>query len=215
MTGSLAIVGDIHGDLYRLQLALADLRVAGRRMIFVGDYINRGPASREVVELLAQAQQHNPDWIFLEGNHEAMLRGLRKQETSASLFVRAGGGATVLSYVSQGDASIDAMLATIPDSHWQFFENLSLYWKSPELIVAHAGIPRSPSPWGREDVLFGGNEWLFDGADSPAVRVAFGHYVQRDGQPFITDNVACVDTGCGSGGPLTVLLFPEWKCVQF
>ena len=215
MSNRLAIFGDIHGDLARLQLALGDPRLTGRRMIFVGDYINRGPKSREVVELLIEAQRKNPDWVFLEGNHEAMLLGLRDHDLSAGSFIRAGGSATALSYAKQDRISIDSMLAEIPCHHWRFFESLGSYWESPELTVAHAGIPRAPSPWSREDVLFGGNEWLFQMSESIPIRVVFGHYVQRSGKPFLTDQVACIDTGCGSGGPLTVLLFPEWKCIQF
>lgn len=215
MNEALAIIGDIHGDIGRLQLALEDSRVDGRRVIFVGDYINRGPASSEVVGTLLRLQQQRPDWVFLEGNHEAMLCGLRRREISASSFVRAGGSATALSYAPQGAASIDAMLTAIPAEHWHFLETLGLYWMSSGLTVAHAGIPRTPSPWAREDVLFGGNEWLFRASDVSMDRVVFGHYVQRGGKPFVTERVACIDTGCGSGGPLTVMLVPEWKCIQF
>lgn len=217
----IAIVGDIHGDVRRLGLALADSRVAERRTIFVGDYINRGPASREVIQLLVETQQKYPHWVFLEGNHEAMLLGLRGGKVSADSFIRAGGAATVLSYTQPDMGSIDAMLASIPEPHWAFFCNLRLFWTSEDLIVAHAGVhqgslaSRSAS-LSRKEALFGTNEWLFGAScDEMPIKVVCGHYRQHNGKPFITERFACIDTGCGIGGPLTVLLLPEWQCIQF
>jgi len=210
-----AIVGDIHGDAHRLRRALASEALVGRKVVFLGDYIDRGSSSREVLDILIDCQSAQPGWVFLEGNHESMLRGVRDGKVSAGNYVAGGGRSTILSYVRSGRQSVEALLAQIPASHWDFLDRLDPIWLGEGIVATHAGIPNGETVLSRTNTIYGGNEWLLDPDAQPQVRVVFGHYVQTSGRPYLTHQVACIDTGCGAGGALSVLLLPEWQCLQF
>ena len=109
MTDDIAIVGDIHGGIAELQ-EIVDL-VAGRtrELVFVGDYVNRGRASAEVLEYLVRLRESELKSTFLVGNHDiAFLECLRGD--GLDRFLQMGGAATIRSYVDSPETNVKAQL---------------------------------------------------------------------------------------------------------
>jgi serine/threonine protein phosphatase 1 len=144
-------IGDIHGCLEKLVRLLDRLHYdpAADRLIFLGDYIDRGPDSKGVLDLLLRLQGENPANIFLLGNHEDnFLTYLHACMTAdgASYWLKepffAGGGiATLRSYCPQmHDPYNERLVASVPPEHVAFLANLQLYWTNAAYIAVHAGV---------------------------------------------------------------------------
>ncbi|MEK6410405.1 MAG: metallophosphoesterase family protein [Acidobacteriota bacterium] len=218
MSEELLIVGDVHGDNDRLQRMLDITHRFDRRVIFLGDYINRGLDSSAVLESLSQLKQQAPDrYTFLCGNHElALLKYLA--DRSFAPFAAIGGLRTIRSYV-RSDISGDvyrAFCRSVPSHHRLFLESLEAYWETDTILVSHAGYdPQKPDDRSIESVAMRSHPLIFQEATSPKPRIVCGHYVQSSGRPFVGKNLVCVDTGCGTiGGPLTAVLLPELEFIS-
>ena len=128
-------VGDIHG-CHAALTTLLEL-VAPRtddRIIFLGDYIDRGPASREVVDSLLELRGKSTP-VFLRGNHEVMILDAREDALKANLWQSYGGFEALVSY----GAGYNPNWATfIPDSHWKFFGRTARFFETEEHIFVHA-----------------------------------------------------------------------------
>ncbi len=151
-------IGDVHGRadllaqlLDRIAADLAGWEGAGAPvLIFVGDYIDRGLFSREVVERLLRVGQEGYAPIFLRGNHEvAMLNFLDRPETGPGWFAL-GGAETLYSYgvrVPAPGASPEALRAcaralraALPQAHLHFFSQLDLLAQRGDYLFVHAGL---------------------------------------------------------------------------
>ena len=145
-------IGDIHGraDLLDDLLARIEADRSGARatLIFLGDYVDRGPNSRAVVERLAALSVRQDDCVFLRGNHEAaMLNFLQAPETGAH-WMRIGGDATLRSYGIEPPAragaafaeTAAALRAALPQAHVSFLNRLSLSMRLGDYVFVHAGL---------------------------------------------------------------------------
>jgi serine/threonine protein phosphatase 1 len=198
-------VGDLHGrhDLLLRVLQEVVPRLPDQtRLVFLGDYIDRGPDSAEVVDELIRLGQKRPQTAFLLGNHEWMLLQAL-QGTRLEPFIWSGGDATLASYNLTPDE-----ISRIPKEHQEFFQSLHLHWQSGDYIFVHAGLrPGVPLKqqseydliWIREDFFLSGAEF-----EKPVV---FGHTPFHE--PFIRPGLFGIDTGAVYGGNLTCLKLPE------
>jgi len=207
----LYVIGDIHGCHEPLTQLLAKISPDPRRdrVIFLGDYINRGPASQQVIAELIEFQRRYPRTIFLQGNHEEMfLRYLHGQDDFPFLQV---GGLTTLQSYGVITPDVEQTLRAVPESHRQFFLNLLPCWEEDGYVFVHAGIEQ-----GRHLALQS-PEWLywadrdrFLRQDFPGVKgVVFGHFVHE--KPFILGNKVGIDCGAVYGGQLTCLVLPDME----
>jgi len=138
-------VGDIHGrlDLLDALLARIDAHIAlhptGRAVqVFLGDYIDRGPAARDVIELLLDLRQGAAEYVFLKGNHEDMMLsflGLPGHYGESFLF---NGGAPTLESYGVPDEAL--ALERIPTGHLDFLKTLATSYLHPPYLFVHAGI---------------------------------------------------------------------------
>ncbi len=130
------LIGDIHGYLDKLaslfnkldkQLTPQDV------LIFLGDYIDRGPSSYEVVELLISISKKHKT-VFLKGNHESMFLDYLNGVDTSGIFLMNGGNTTMLSYNRNRGGF------KVPRHHMSFFEKLRLYYEGEDFIAVHAGL---------------------------------------------------------------------------
>jgi serine/threonine protein phosphatase 1 len=214
-------VGDIHGrrDLLDRLLALveADARrssAARKLLVFLGDYIDRGDQSRQVIELLADkpARWEGFEWVCLKGNHEdALLRFLAGRPTAGALWMHNGGWPTVQSYAADLVNPFDlpalreVMIAALPAAHRGFLESLALWRVEGDYCLVHAGLrpgvaleAQDPADllWIREDFL----AW----PERHGRIVVHGHTPART--PELKANRIGIDTGAFVTGRLTALV---------
>jgi serine/threonine protein phosphatase 1 len=200
-------VGDIHGSYYKLTRLLKHCNGhCGRRkarFVFVGDYIDRGQHSREVVELLIELQKAKPGQICcLRGNHEDMLIGALRDGDKA-LWLCNGGDMTLRSY---GVTSADA----IPNEHLVWFDSLPLSESDDKRFFVHAGIfPGIPlGEQRKEDMLWIREPFLSDPGNH-GLYIVHGHTPRKTGKPEYLPNRLNLDTGAVFGGPLTAAVFDD------
>jgi serine/threonine protein phosphatase 1 len=154
-------VGDIHGRLdlldRMLDLIVKDSESRGEAetlLIFLGDYIDRGPNSEGVVSRLVSGLRPEVTPIFLMGNHESLLLAFLDAPGDGPNWIRNGGDAALLSYgtrfdlirnaYSSGDAGLAevnaAFRALLPDDHLQFFRSLRPSFRAGGYFFTHAGV---------------------------------------------------------------------------
>ena len=201
-------IGDIHGCLDKLKTLLGMIRINWNRdlMVFLGDYVDRGPDSRGVIELLIDLRErHAERLICLKGNHEWMFTQFLKGEDQ-DLFLLNGGGKTLESY-RVGEGGIE-----IPQSHRDFLDHLDLYYETDDYIFVHAGLRPyiSISEQSPEDLIWIRSHFLESSYDW-GKRIIFGHTPFP--VPFIEANKVGIDTGAVYGGRLTCLILPDFEFI--
>lgn len=200
-------VGDIHGSYTKLShllthcMAHCDQNVS--RFIFIGDYIDRGRRSREVVTFLIKIQSGAPDqFICLRGNHEEMLISASKHQNEM-LWLHNGGHETLDSYgVSHADA--------IPAEHLAWFKNLPLAISDGKRFFVHAGIrPGVPLEQQEKDVMLWIREPFLSDRRDHGQYIVHGHTPVEIGKAEHLPNRLNLDTGAVFGGPLTAAVFDD------
>lgn len=207
------VVGDIHGcpeELSRLVEALP-LKPADR-VVFLGDYIDRGPDSKGVVSYLMEWRERAPqELIFLKGNHEDMfLSYLGLAGNYGEMFLFNGGGATLASYgVPRRAETREEILARIPPSHLEFLQNSRLYYLMEPFLCVHAGIhPAKPlEQQVGEELIWIRDEFILNRHPLPYT-VLFGHTPQREVLFHLPYKVG-LDTGLVYGNKLSCLEVEE------
>lgn len=219
-------IGDVHGcdaklaDVHdRIASDLAERPVADRRIIHVGDYVDRGPDSAGVIRRLQGMIVADPRIICLRGNHDQMLLDfLADPEAGASMFLGNGGKQTLRSFGvnlrSQNYAGLARQLAeAMSPAERSFTEHLRLTVRFGDYLFVHAGI-RPGVPLERQDdhdLIWIREEFLTDTSDHGFV-VVHGHTAADE--PEVRDNRINVDTGAVFGGPLTCVVL-EGNEVRF
>ena len=144
-------IGDIHGHRDKVERLLDKLNYdpAADRLIFLGDYIDRGPDSKGVIDLMIALKHTNDSNIFLMGNHEdnfltymqACVAGNGANYWRKEPFFAGGGIATLHSYhPSLQDPFEQRLVANIPPEHLSFLTDLQLFWSNETYIAVHAGV---------------------------------------------------------------------------
>lgn len=211
----LAFIGDIHADSIRLSALLGKLD--SRRLVFLGDYIDHGPNSREVVEILREVTNREQNPVFLAGNHEIGLLTFLSRKLSFLEYAWMGGLTTIRSYI--GDAKEDVrseLEAAMPRAHCEFLSNCKPFFETDQLVACHAGVnPLCPESREPREVVLSRHPSLFKNNFRANKLVICGHYLQTTLTPFVGNGVICLNTGCGTiEGPLTALLYPEMTFLQ-
>lgn len=207
------VIGDIHGCLDELRCLIEGLPLeSGDRMVFLGDYIDRGPDSKGVVTyVLELQQQNNLELVFLKGNHEDMFMAyLGLPGEHGDMFLYNGGAATLNSYgINSKNASPDEISDRIPQRHFEFFENLKAYFVMEPFLCVHAGI----HPFKRwedqteTELLWIRNEFIYNSHGLPYT-VLFGHTPQPSVLFDLPYKVG-LDTGLVFGNRLSCLEVTE------
>lgn len=199
MTGRTIAIGDIHGCFRALSRLLdAVAPAADDLLVVLGDYVDRGPESREVIDLLLELQRQCC-LMVLTGNHELMmLRGL-EDKAERRFWLNFGGGPTLASYGGR--------LEDIPATHLQFLREGRDYYETETHLFVHANYqPETPLDQQSETILM----WTHLHLHVPPPHVSgktviVGHTPQIDGEVLDLGHLICIDTFCCGGGWLTAL----------
>jgi serine/threonine protein phosphatase 1 len=214
-------VGDIHGRLDLLEVLLTKVHAdidarppAETLLVFVGDLIDRGPQSAEVVELLRTYRRNGVRPVFLLGNHEeVLLRVVRGEADLVRSWLRFGGTECLKSYgfdarrlaVMRDEEALAAIAAAIPPEHVEFLESFCDTCRFGDYLFVHAGIRpgveleeqrQSDLRWIREP-------FLSDESDHGFV-VVHGHTISEDVEE--RPNRIGIDTGAYRSDNLTALV---------
>lgn len=211
-SGRLFAIGDIHGCPGELGALLDGLPLApGDTVCFVGDYLDRGPDSKGVIELLLQAgTRTDTRWVFLRGNHEDMcLSFLGRSGNWGESWMGNGGAAAVRSYGVHARSEPAVVEGAIPEAHLAFLERLERSFRWNGYLFVHAGI-RPGVPWEQqtdEDLFWIREEFVMHPHGLPET-VVFGHTPTRQPVVHLPYKVG-IDTGLVYGGALTALELPD------
>lgn len=198
------VIGDIHGCLSHLERMMEELRPRLRpeedALVFIGDYIDRGPDPRGVVERILRIREEFPHVICIMGNHEDMFLTWVTTGRDLDLYLFNGGGVTIRSYQEGGQFRL-------PPEHLRFISSLPLYYETEDYIFVHAGLrPGVPlEQQDRFDLLWIREDFIHSSYDFGKL-VIFGHTPLR--RPLVMKNKIGIDTGAVYGGPLTCLELP-------
>lgn len=196
-------IGDIHGCRTALETLLANVPLGPDDvLVALGDFIDRGPDSRGVLELLIELHDRGR-LVPLLGNHEEMLLLARHDLAMRDTWLRYGGQATLASYASQGGGGA---LDDIPQAHWDFLQHTCREsYVAQDHIFVHAGVtPAQPLDEQTAYAL----RWQKFYAPERHVsgqRVICGHTAQKNGWPLVTPAAVCIDTWIYGDGWLTCL----------
>jgi serine/threonine protein phosphatase 1 len=211
-------VGDIHGraDLLREihRLIREDYNrapVVRPVVVYLGDYIDRGLESRQVVDILLDEPLTGFERVHLRGNHEDFMLRFLDDAAIGPNWMLNGGIATVYSYAgAENDlndvAGVQAKLrAALPDRHLEFFRTLSLSYTEGDYLFVHAGIRPNVSLEKQDplDLMWIREEFLTSSADHPKV-IVHGHSINFT--PEVRANRIGIDTGAYATGTLTCLM---------
>ena len=206
----LIAIGDIHGCAATLDALLDRLDLTSDdHLIFVGDYIDRGPNSKAVIDRLLDLRD-TTRCTFLRGNHEAFM--LDYLDMNAFDLWRMNGGLATLQSYANGQRTVH-----IPDAHIDFVRQTDLYLDTPDFFFVHAGL--RPDLTVQENLQQGSEEvFLWERSHLDASTVAWektvvcGHTPRQ--RPVNRDKLINIDTGCvyhmhPNMGHLTAVRLPE------
>ncbi|MSO77393.1 MAG: serine/threonine protein phosphatase [Alphaproteobacteria bacterium] len=223
-------IGDIHGRadllarLYAMIFRDAEgAEVLGKTLVYLGDYIDRGPDSRQVIDMLLAPLPRGFRAVHLRGNHDAWLVDFLADIAAGPGWLNNGGHATLASYgvgrplgltlASRLSATQAALDRALPEAHRRFFQGLGDWHVEGDYLFVHAGI-RPGVALDRQtpdDLLWIRDEFLYSDADHGHI-VVHGHTI-RD-EPELMANRIGIDTGAFMSGRLTAAVF-ERASVRF
>ncbi len=215
-------IGDIHGCLAPLRRLhdlirahAADQPAARNVVVYLGDYVDRGPDSRGVIDTLRAEPLAGFEAVYLKGNHEASLLQFLEDEQIGPQWFAYGGIATLSSYGVDTPRSATDMAGlhrtrndfakNLPTEHLDFFRRLRTMHIEDDYLFVHAGLrPGLPiEQQTSEDLLWIRDEFLRSNAEFGKI-VVHGHSISET--PTIRRNRIGIDTGAFAGGPLTCLV---------
>jgi serine/threonine protein phosphatase 1 len=215
MTRHLAI-GDIHGcfdALYNLceyvQLRQDDV------IVTLGDYCDRGPDSRSVIEWLLKLDHFhtlNP----LRGNHELIMLAARENPSEVQSWIKSGGRETLASYAT--DVEDEPVLDDIPETHWRFLSNRLLpYYECDSHFFVHANAYPDLELAEQPDYMLYWERYNNPARHTSGKIMVSGHSRQTSGLPVTNGHAICIDTWAYGDGWLTCLHVESgqiWQCNQ-
>ena len=207
MRNRLIAIGDIHGEVEKLNSLIDKLDLQKQdRVIFLGDYIDRGTHSKEVIERILNLSKEI-ECVFLKGNHEDMLLKTKITQSQDDIehWLLSGGIST---YDNYGD------YPAIFNTHGKFLDSLKLYHIEQNYMFVHAGInpKKELSEQTKDDLLWIREEFL-DNSHNLPYKIIFGHTPFIE--PLILNDKIGIDTGCGKHpkGTLTAFICDEERFV--
>lgn len=191
-------IGDIHGHADALTglLRLLEPRDIDT-VVFLGDYVSRGPDSRDVIQAVIDLGRRCRV-VALRGNHEEMLLDARSNRIARAAWVSVGGDASLVA------PSASEVWRALDDAQWSFVSGLPTFHETDDHFFVHANYaPNRPIDGQDSQTAL----WLPleppPGPHYSGKTAIVGHTPQFDGDVLNLGHLVCIDTGCGFGGILT------------
>lgn len=195
-------IGDIHGCLTALNTVIdaCDIQPADT-LVFLGDYIDRGPDSRGVIDrVLELSDSYNV--VTLRGNHEVMMLNAREDNEKLFMWQHFGGEETLDSY---GVADGSDWQQAVPEAHWQFLEQTGRYYETARHIYVHAGLKQGVALEDQTDAYVYWKKFYSPGLYSADQTVICGHTARAEGLIADFEHTVCIDTFAYGGQWLSCL----------
>jgi serine/threonine protein phosphatase 1 len=192
-------IGDIHGCSQALRAIVEAITpTEDDTLVLLGDYVDRGPDSRGVIEFVLELESRCRV-VPLLGNHELMLLDALENPLVIGPWVECGGLATVRSY--------DGQLSNMPKEHLAFIRRCRRYFETATHFFVHANyaadVPLDQQP---DYLLFWEHLHLHVPAPHENGKLAIvGHTAQKNAEILDLGHVVCIDTFCHGGGWLTAM----------
>ncbi|MBQ8458686.1 serine/threonine protein phosphatase [bacterium] len=196
-------ISDIHGELDKLNIVIEKINPhKDDTMVFMGDYIDRGAKSKEVVDRIIELGDYT-NCIYLIGSHEYAMLHAQTDEYYNYLFWNYGGDKTAKSY-----GGFDNIMKI----HGDFYNSLKPYYLTDNYLFIHAGI-RIGTPLEKQnlvDMVYIRGEFYNKKHNLPQ-KIIFGHTEFEE--PQVWEDKICIDTGCGKfkDAPLTAIIIENDK----
>ena len=223
-------IGDVHGCLPQMQTALERIDddieandVTDPALVLLGDYVDRGPNSAQVLDELIHLSLSNPDDVIcLMGNHERMMLDFLDTPLKAGpRWLRFGGIETLESFGITGIAqgadpeqlyeTCEELWDALPEGTEPWLRALPLRWSSGNLHCVHAALdPARPISQQSQDVMLWGNDAFLKSARTDGNWVIHGHTIVD--RPVWEQSRISLDTGCYQTGDLTAAAFTGKSC---
>jgi len=204
--GETFVIGDVHGcsDMLKRLIDKIEWNPSNDRLIFIGDYIDRGEDPRGVVDFVIKLKEESPLVECLVGNHEQMFLDYLSGVNTHN-FILNGGLSTLGSYEDVRQSKDDPL---IPPSHLDFFSSLLPMTELEQYYIVHAGFRPNKRVEDQDlaDMIWIRDEFIYSDYDFGKV-VIFGHTPLDS--PMIMKNKIGIDTGAVYGNCLTCLELPK------
>lgn len=212
MVSRLLAIGDIHGHAAALDALLSAVQPdLNDRLVFLGDYVHRGPNTKGVIDRLIEIDS-SLNAVFLRGNHDSILLEAWHGEIDPAGWEFMAGETGLTGYDTGG---MELPFRAVPKTHWNFLENTCRrYWETEDYIFVHGGVPSTVDPAdASEDYLF----WAkLDSAQAhySGRTVICGHSSQSSGEIADLGHTICIDTAISKEKWLTCLALDTWEYWQ-
>lgn len=206
------VIGDLHGrvDLLEAAIEVIESRPTGT-VVFLGDYVDRGPWSRQVIERLKRGPADNRwRWVVLKGNHEDIMVQAYQQRSKLDWWFSNGGDETLVSY-GWKDGADPIPRDLIPHSHIEWLRLLPVSYEDGYRVFVHAGVdPMKTMPLQDAETIL----WkIYENGDDRGcgdLHVVHGHHHQRRG-PLLLRGRSNFDTWAYYTGRLVIGVFDDMK----
>lgn len=231
-------IGDVHGH-YRELIELLDkleydhnIDFEKDTLVFLGDYVDGGPNTKEVLDHLIYLKETYPHFKFVYGNHEDLLMDAMIPHHPVYgdyyLWWNQGGKETLDSYTKQMnldeyESSLVGMKDAIPELHIQFIMSLDTYFETDDYFFVHGGVLPIPLEQAKEemtryDMIWIRDQFILSDFDW-GKKIIFGHTI-NDGRynpgflsPIVRKNKIGIDTFAHNKGKLTAVILPDEQFV--
>jgi len=199
LTRRIIAIGDIHGCSVALETLLDEVvPTRDDTVICLGDVVDRGPDSRECVDMLLDLRDQC-NFVLIHGNHEEMMLEVVKKNSAPLAWIKHGGVSTLDSYGFSGD------LKVIPRDHIEFLESGLAYFQTSDHFFVHGNYDPSVALAEQNSLVL---RWrsLMEVTPGPHIsgkKAIVGHTPDQSGEIFDIGHLMCIDTYCYGGAWLT------------
>lgn len=207
-------IGDLHGNFSVLQSVILRIQeYAGERsyrFVCCGDFIDRGPHSRSIIEMFMQGPADRNEWVILQGNHEEILLIAHEAPSLLNWWLKNGGGSTLQSY-GYKDGDLFKEPYKIPVEHRRWLANLPVTFIDEHRAFVHAAF-NPVLVLAEQDKQYMQWHYVTEESDYSYMgrHVVCGHIQHSDG-PFMTPNRTNVDTYAWRYGRQAIAVFDNFK----